>query len=1294
MRGEGLAMIRSRPTNSRLIGEPLFEEITKGLLLQNYYALIGPRKMGKGLILDRVRKRLAPKEERGDICISVLHSPEFDTFTATDLLKTIAESLKVDVSGQNFSGGRLGEKIVELINLHIKKYPGKVVFMINDILEFPAHLAREFLAAFRVCSEDKLYENRVSAVVTGSADFIAMVFAPTSPYRFAKQLSIEGLDKPFAREFFTGKLIAKDIEDKAFDYLYKITNGSMFLLQEIASSQVRKLLYEENPSQLLGLRTLHETKEVVNNYLRNLMNQSITIRMMLRDIESREDFFDKFVEILYSRPGTIELRSDISPDFFGVVKIGGSPAPPSQFSPTPFLVGCGAVIRDGSYRAYVSSPLLRRLLKRKFSRCLIADIYGEQHRWEKAWKTFSECKFDEKYRPISGESRFRLNKILVDWENSMHLKALEGVKPLVEHFINGVRHLLVFDHWGIWNVSGRRPQPLFKNGTARGINAAKVENYWKKLEGRCSQNACIYLGDDQLEVIAAVPVQPPAIPHILIITQRTHEDCEIDTSFFNIIKKAFLGFCTALVNALNRDYEIYLRKVRGAHLKTLDRVHLAMAKIPFNLNEVLEEACRSLVDEGYDRILICLVDPSRTKIAGTNERCKSGELLLKENTSYLLSEPERDVQPWIVYNRVSYVLNDATKDPKVNRELAKKADMKGAGIVPMMVEDKVIGTLHFERGDKAPPGDEEMGLFDQFANQLAAAIIQGQRLAMMQDALHAIDNPIILHDIRGNVLFLNEKAANITERVPGWQTAAENLDQYFKPETEGEDRHMQEYFEKRFEQVVSKDKILRQYWAPYNKYGVSATTWLGSPLRDDWGEIIGTVERFQDISAMFELLKTIEKSYTKSDARKRGRIFLKLLQKRGYKKAHLFIKKITSSGDEFMESFVAVGFENIELHEKFEKGEITIPLDEEHKTSKLCIEERMPLIIKHDPNVYVEKMAEKTDEIGLPFRWVSKIFAKKQLEKSDGEAWIDVPIFTGEDCVGKISVSHPPDFTPEKWQYLRLFAQSAGLAIDSAIRQREDRDKIEHNVVVARMFSHRLNASIGRCLSICEDIGKKCPDENDRRFYSALLANRFLGMQILIDYLLSGGWQVGRQPFERIVFFEFLKELKRSLEFEIADWKDTGIEGLKRWQCSISIRAKPHDHDIEIKGSKYLLFRAIENIAVNAIEALLKLRKNGCVMISYRLGQNDLEVDISNDGPPISPPGNVEYIQKIIASSGSLQELTRIKPPDSRGDIPGEHHRLGLKISTWIVKDIHKGKIKFIPGEDGLPCFRIKLPIK
>ncbi|MGD2091585.1 MAG: GAF domain-containing protein [Candidatus Aminicenantes bacterium] len=1280
-----------RPFNSRLIGDQLFKEIAGGLLKQKYYALIGPSKMGKSLILEKVRNILGEKEKRGNLRITTIHSHEIMEGSPKELQRIIASALSVNSNHVSDHDGRLSEKILVLIELRLSKNPGKIIFMVNDILGLPPHLARELLAAFKECNENDKYANHVTAVVTGSADFISMVQSPTSPYRFAKQLSIEGLDKQFARSFFTGKLIADDIEEEAFDYLYEQTNGSMILLQEIASTQARKFFYEGKRPVNLNLRTKEEIKKGIDNYRKIYMSQSLTLRIMLRDIESRPIIFDKFLQILYPENRKIvKLQAEIDPEFFGIHTMSGRTVVP--LLPTiPFLVGCGTVVRDDENRAFVSSPLLRKYLKKRCSWQLIADVYCAQYRWEKAWEAFSKCKWDEKYRPITGEGRFRLNKILVDWENSMHEQSLKGVQPLVEHFLNGVQHLLVFDEYGVWNISSDKPQPICKNATTKEVDYNKIENYKSTMRYRGVSNLYICLSDDQLEVIAFIPEQSPAIPRILVTIRRSHLDREIDTSCYRVIEKRIKSFCTALVNSLNLEYAKKLRKIREAHLKTLDKLHLAMAKIPLNLNDVLDEVCESLIEEGYYRVLICLVDSSRTRIQGTNEKCRDCKLILMKNTNYLLIESDKNIQPWVVKNKKSYTLHDALNDQLANNDLAKRAKVRGAGIVPMMVEDEVVGTLHFEREDKQPPGKEEMELFDKFANQLAATVKQGQRLAMLRDALHAIDNPIILHDVIGNVLFLNQLASEITKKNPGWQTDTSKVDEYFQPYPEKDNRHVQKHFFKRLQQVVKSVKMLRQYWAPYNKYGISATAWSGSPLKDDRGEIIGTVERFQDISSMFDLLKTIDKSRREDDPRERGRIYLEHLQKLGYSRARLYIVENIIPGRKILKSFSAVGFSDQERHEKFEKGEVSIPLDTAHEMSWLCVKEKMPLIIKHDPDLELNEIEEVTNEMGLPLRLVGDIFAKEQLEKKSGDMWIDIPLFIGKRFLGKMSLAPPADFTPERWQYLILFAQSSALAIDSAIRVQKDREEIEHNVIVARMLSHRLNASIGRCLNICDAMGKGIIPKTEQEFHAVLLANRFLGMQILIDYLLSGGSEVEKQKFDVINVLELLTEAKRSIEFEITDWKEVGIEGLSGWTCDVSVGGTPEE--IKVKGSKHLLLRAIENIAINAVEAMVRSRKSGEITMNYQLESKNIVIDISSNSPPIKEKSHFDFIKGIFKSSGSLDELTQLEAPVLTENGKGKkHHRLGLKISTWIVKGIHNGSIDLLSDQHKSPHFKIKLP--
>ncbi|MGD0037351.1 MAG: GAF domain-containing protein [Bacteroidota bacterium] len=283
-------------------------------------------------------------------------------------------------------------------------------------------------------------------------------------------------------------------------------------------------------------------------------------------------------------------------------------------------------------------------------------------------------------------------------------------------------------------------------------------------------------------------------------------------------------------------------------------------------------------------------------------------------------------------------------------------------------------------------------------------------------------------------------------------------------------------------------------------------------------------------------------------------------------------------------------------------------------------------------------------------------------------------------------------FTETEISLLKTLADQATIALENAglyQKRDEDRKKIEHNLLIARMLSHRMDENIERCLKACTKLENSELLKNERRFNIMLLRNSFLNIQILIDNLL--GYQKKFQgSFEIITVQELLNDIKQSIEFEIEDSK-RAYGSLKNWKCEIEI-IQPKQ-PLEIKGSRYLLLNAIENILLNAKDAMERKVFSGKITIEIYKNNNQVVIKISNDGPTISKLEIIEYIQKLFDSSYNLENIINLSSLSYQNILIESHQGLGLKLVTWVIKVIHKGEIELISKQNESPCFVINIPL-
>ncbi|MBN2195241.1 MAG: GAF domain-containing protein [Polyangiaceae bacterium] len=995
----------TRPVGSRLIGEALFDDVLHGLLRQDHFALIGPPRAGKSDIVSEVMRRIAARGGPNRPAIVQVSPPVADGLGSDSLIRRFADRLGVGLPDGPISSARLSEVLLHLISARLEQVPGRVIFAIHDIHALPLHQAREVLSTFAQCWYDERLRNRVAVIVTGTGDFTAMVQSANSPYRFATRISIEGMDQDFSKQFFQD-LVGQAVPDDAFATLYEETCGSPLLIEDIAAASTRSAVRGRRSS---GHWDSERIRGAVHVYLDDFMDENIVLRTMLRDIENREREFAMFLDILRLGDGQVfldptEEELERESDLFSSLVDGGVPAG-MQHPPIPFLVVSGAVVRDASHRAYLSSPLLRRFCERRYTPAHVGDVYSGLRKWELAWSEYQKWHGGDVLRPIFGVSRFRVEDVLVDWGNSFHEAAVNGIETLLDRFLNGARYLLHFKEAGIWNLSDGVHLDFPPRGEAGFRDEILALPEYQRLDDCADpKRPEVRRSEDCSTVLAVIRCDGEVTSKLLLGLKRQDPDGEVDTRTFRIVRRALTTFASALTACLKDQYADTLGRASRAHQVALHRAHELLSQDPVSINDVLDGVCQSLVDQGYYRVLVCLVDPTGQRIDGTNEKSKAEAVSLGANTHYLLAEPEKDVQPYVVVSKRYYIIAEGTTDPRANRDLCRIAGVAGACIVPMRVGNQVLGTVHFERGDKAPPHVGEAELFQVFADELALIVREGQRMSMLTTALDGVEDPIAFTDVLGNAIYLNRRASEIVDRNPGWQSARASLAPQFDPGLPHGD------FAGRFDLVKEQKGRVTRYWAPLTQKWASAVAWQGHTIYRHNGAAGALVERFQDLSLSNDLIDVINRAAAVSDTRERARVYLSHLRARGYGKPRLYLAD-ECSGRKVLKSFAAVDFGDRQRLRRFEDGGVVKTSDS--KDAWIAIDRRETLILDVDPGI---------DALGLPREIVESVPEEEPLRGERSTPWIDIPLWEADALVGKISVNYPATFTPERWQYLKLFA--------------------------------------------------------------------------------------------------------------------------------------------------------------------------------------------------------------------------------------------------------------------------------
>ena len=209
--------------------------------------------------------------------------------------------------------------------------------------------------------------------------------------------------------------------------------------------------------------------------------------------------------------------------------------------------------------------------------------------------------------------------------------------------------------------------------------------------------------------------------------------------------------------------------------------HLNRATLVLLNTESLEEAYDAIFENlekiDYDKGMICLVDEEARTIVGKRATGKNWRDLQYKTKVPLSSN---DILARVVKSREPELIEDCSKNLYCDQEVIRQAGITSQYVMPLIAQDKVIGTLQIDLSEKQDllKGDkyflnETQKILLGFANQVAVAIESnrqkiriGKLQTTMADMGHEFRSP--LHNLSthlGGLKYYLEKKYGDDEKV-------------------------------------------------------------------------------------------------------------------------------------------------------------------------------------------------------------------------------------------------------------------------------------------------------------------------------------------------------------------------------------------------------------------------------------------------------------------------------------------------------------------------------------------------
>jgi len=1269
------------PFNYHLVGQPLIDELQHQVERGNSLLLIAPRFGGKRHVLNRLRERLEKANSVPIVEARLLSEKPLST--VADLRKKILDAVRPFTINSDFSLPNLDSlqianeaeesnepenpedllKPLRLLAEHVEK---PIYFFAANVDGMSHYLARGFLQ----CVRNLAAQRKVVAVLTGEDDFQKLIHGDTPVCDGARQYVLQGYDQDEFNRFIDDYLrylrLTFEPPDKLYKHIWELTGGNIYLLRMVLWTIIQnRSRVDRDPTEPV---TVNELPDEVKMVAVPGVYGAYIFRHATHIIENDANCWTQLSEFIANR--TVNVGPGLGPTTLELA---------------------GVAVRQVGERNVLkpASALMSRFVSEYFDDRRLGDLYGLKHSWDEAFSyydSYYENLEDEaRMRPLGPEDKRATENLISALDSTLHFKATkiaeheaptEVAIELQKLFVKGCYHLLGYKEVSFWTRSSSDPRrwqhrelsDIVKRIPKIGISTNAGRKIQASLQmtsfsGLVSESSIFPLQGEASNF--AIATYLPSIDHseqvvVVVSDFDSVTGIEEEPERAKHVRSLMNSFSKAYSHALYIAQQQHRERTRRVHREIFQRV---LTEIFFwrqlAVNELLLVAAHDLQSKlAYKRVLFSLVDREKTRIEGIAEVIEPGMVELKKETNWPLNDPGSHLQSLVIQTKKFEIVSNAATIHIGNPKNFTSAHVRAFGLLPLLDDEKTaIGTLMIEPADDAPPSKTEMEDLQHFSGQLAIAIEYAKRVKILESCLNGIPEPLFIFDKDGKEQYQNRAAAQLSEGEIGWlrnktnprTTAIETVRQFAS-----ETLHLGHRLARVLE-VSDGAGSMAQY-----KGGAVADV-----VKDSREEAVGALVRIQDqtyLDKYFRAERLVNKGDDPDTAISQ---ILEAMTQIGHKWARLYRLRFEGETERFVS----------ELSRGHAKREFEIEFNE-HRV-KLYPFDIAPYeweCMKGDPVVFCWKPGYKRGEIyytpfGLPaINWPHPE-QPPQIAKKEGDFWVDFPLISEGEQLGKICLQCNENFQPEHFLLLKNLSSSFADILSTSIRRQqagkeyEDTIKLSVAIKVIGTVAHSLgtkHGSLSHLLGLYRDLEGTYPD--------------------LIE--LNDEFQIIQKQIAQIV--SRARDLFRSVP---VNFKPGNL--VLEIQRGLASAAQENFLHFEFKGSydqfvipldSPLLVMALNELVANSREAI-KDEKQLAIRINVEVSspsENYVTLIYEDNGPGIPP----EFVRRVF----DVEDAFSHKPYRSeRGT------GLGMSFVIRTIKG-HGGSIEYV-GEQGSGAkFMIKLP--
>ena len=992
----------------RQVEESFFQELCEIVSRGESTVLLAPRFGGSRYALYRLHSLLKEREVEPLVYLRLTRNDDPGSAAAVRHLVAAA----VRQAGEPVERADPPNSLLGPVERLYEASGKPVVLFAANVDNLSYHLSNRLLEEVRTLDQ----AGKVVAVLTGEDTFYDLIFGPNSEFSCAHQFVLQGLSleefKLFARQYHS--LVGELAQPRTIRDIWKYTGGNRHML--------RILLWEVLEGRTRG------------------RNGRSTVAINIQKLVRNSRLPGSYGAEIFRHPARlISHEPRCWPDLQRLIDVGSLDIGAEAGPPTTLELS-GVAIRKES-RLQFSSPWMEEYVKQHFDSRRWGDLYARNGDWKQAFAHYARLDPEDMVRPATAEDLLEVELTIRSLNAALYAEIHRGTDALRRLFARGCRYVLGYQEVAFWILKPSAEQPEWsleipeEPSQERRRDLEKAAQFLPSLG--CPPTGLVPAPEawKRLAVAASFPGPRPDQQRAVVLSNfKLHTFISKERE--RLTHELIGHFLTAYQHALAMERDRERLAMRNKHVEVMNSIFSALGSHVHNVNNALVLAASGLRRLGYSRVLFCLITPTGDHIQGELDDAEDSRVNVAKMTYYPLDPPKADLQPYVIFSRRPKVVPDARREPLANTQVVFETQMKALAIIPLLNQDGLpVGTIHVERKDGAVPSAEEVEDLLQFGRQLAIAIEQSERVNLLQAALDKIPEPVLIADASMRLRFTNAPAAELLALEPGWYGRKE-----MQALVEGQ---LGDVWRLLHESLQNGQRLVRQIQeiGPGQAYrGVA----LAKATTDWKGRTVGAMLHLQDLNYLYAVLKAFRLIAESKNTRSATRAILKAASLLGHRRGHLFL--LDEEDPERLVGYLTLSPNGriVEDPPAGEGGALPRRKDKGQRTWK-CIEDKTPIVFCWQQDQ--EDGVKIITPFGLEALNSNPPQCRNELDKRPGDFWIDFPLITTDEVLGKLSLSCEPTLKPEDFHLLRVLSEMAAGLLDVFMRRERVLQHVEDTVL-------------------------------------------------------------------------------------------------------------------------------------------------------------------------------------------------------------------------------------------------------